>query len=80
MQNILIHEDGSPLTQFQFNAVLKKMFAHIGLSSFHFMSDSLRIGAATEAVRMELDEAFNKKLGRWNSRRYGAYVSPNLCL
>lgn len=39
---------------------------------------SFRIGSATEAARIGLEESKIKKLGRWKSSAFKSYVWPNL--
>lgn len=75
---LLIHQDGSSLSRFQFIAIFKKCLGALGLEGERFSSHSFRIGAATEAVRWGLDEAAVKRIGRWESRRFRSYVRPHL--
>lgn len=63
--NFLIDADGSPLTQYQFNYILKACLQKFNLHQFKFTSHSFRIGAATEAATMGLDDTIIKQLGRW---------------
>ncbi|KAJ8314822.1 hypothetical protein KUTeg_006972 [Tegillarca granosa] len=44
---LFIHEDGSPLPRYQFNAVLRKSIIKLGLPVSVFSFHSFRIGAAT---------------------------------
>lgn len=76
--SLLIHNDGSPLTKFQFVAVFKKCLKAGGLDGTQYASHSFRIGAATEAAQCGLDEAPVKRIGRWESRRFRTYVRPHL--
>lgn len=78
--NFLVHINGVPLTKFQFSAVFKRCLAILGLAQFKFSSHSFRIGAATEAARLGLDVSLIKRLGRWDSHRFGLYIRPNLSL
>lgn len=75
---LLCHEDGSPLTKFQFNSVLRRSLVGLGCGNFKVSAHSFRIGAATEAARLGLDESVIKRLGRWESSRYNLYVRPEL--
>ncbi|KAJ8304040.1 hypothetical protein KUTeg_017623 [Tegillarca granosa] len=54
---LFIHEDGSPLTRYQFNAVLRKSIIKLGLPVSVFSSHSFRIGAATTLALKELDSS-----------------------
>lgn len=63
----LVHEDSTPLTKFQFNAVLKKCFLYLG--SFKFRAHSFRIGAATEAAALDLGDDVVRNIRRWDSDR-----------
>eukprot|EP00079_Xenopus_tropicalis_P017651 XP_004917932.1 PREDICTED: uncharacterized protein LOC101734453 [Xenopus tropicalis] len=76
--SLLIHEDGSPLTRFQFGKVLRIGLQAIGKKPEEFGTHSFRIGAATEAARMGLGDDMVKKIGRWESRRFRSYVRPTL--
>lgn len=67
-----------PLTKYQFNAVLKRSLLSLGLGGFKVSTHSFRIGAATEAARLGLDESVIMRLGRWESRCYSIYVRPDL--
>lgn len=78
--NFLVHLDLSPLTRFQFSTILQRCLASLGLGHFKFSSHSFRIGAATEAARMGLDDSIIKRLGRWESERFNLYIRPNLSL
>ncbi|KAM5158288.1 integrase/recombinase xerD homolog [Mantella aurantiaca] len=79
-ESFFIHEDGSPVTKYQFAAVLHKCVAYLGLGHLKFSSHSFRIGAATEAARLGLHTDVIKRLGRWESNRFKLYVRPNLCI
>lgn len=76
--NFLIHRDGLPLTKFQFSSVFKKCLRVMGFPETQFSTHSFRIGAATEAARMGLDDAIIRRLGRWESDRFNIYIRPNL--
>ncbi|KAM9321155.1 integrase/recombinase xerD homolog [Gastrophryne carolinensis] len=71
---LLVHEDGSFLSRFQFLAVFRKCLKELGLASGDYGTHSFRIGAATEAARLGLPEEIIKRLGRWESTRFRRYV------
>ncbi len=56
-----------PLTKYQFNAVLKKALAALGMGSLLFSSHSFRIGAASH-LAVQCDDATILRLGRWSPR------------
>lgn len=74
----LLHQDGSPLTRFQFTSIFKKCLVVAGENPAEYGTHSFRIGAATEAVRAGLAEGEVMRLGRWQSRCYVGYVRPEL--
>jgi hypothetical protein len=68
------HFNGSPLTKYQFGALLQKSLCCAGINNGVFRSHSLRIGACTTAIRNGLDEATVKAMGRWKSNAYMSYI------
>lgn len=73
-----VHEDGSPVTRFQFSSLFKRCLTACGANAAEFGLHSFRIGAATEAVRAGLPEEQVMRLGRWRSQCYVGYVRPEL--
>ncbi|XP_053396909.1 uncharacterized protein LOC128556304 [Mercenaria mercenaria] len=69
-----VHFDGSPLTRYQFSAVLSKALAVQSLSHMCFKSHSFRIGAATTAASLGMTDKEIKLAGRWSSDAYKGYV------
>ena len=70
------HFDKSPLTRFQFQAVLKKAVSFCGLNSVHYKSHAFRIGAATSCAMNGISVAQIKSWGRWSSSAYRSYIRP----
>ena len=62
------HFGGKTLSRYQFSAVQKKTFGHLGLHA-HFTSHSFRIGAATMAATQGWTEAEIQTAGRWSRKR-----------
>lgn len=62
----LCHQDGSPLTRFQFTSLFKKCLLAAGENPSSYGTHSFRIGAATE----EVWAGEVMRLGRWRSRCY----------
>lgn len=74
--NLFCHSNSSPLTRYQFSAVLSKAISHAGLSSQHYKSHSFRIGRATSLAIAGVSSEEIKKLGRWKSHAYSSYIRP----
>lgn len=71
---LLVHEDGTDLSQFQFQQVFRKGIEQAGLDPKEFSSQSFRIGAAMEAARWGLGPDVVKHVGYWESDRYRLYI------
>ena len=70
------HFDGSPLTQYQFHAVLRKVLVHLGLEGTRITSHSFRIGAASSASHLGVALDDVQSLGRWRSNAFLSYIRP----
>ncbi|OCU02335.1 hypothetical protein XELAEV_18008098mg [Xenopus laevis] len=66
---LIIHENGIPLTRYQFVAIFRQELKAMGLNSAAFSSHSFCIGAATEAHRQGFTDVEVKRIGRWESGR-----------
>lgn len=75
---LLVHLDGSFLSQFQFIQVFRRCLARLGLVAKEYSSHSFRIGAATEAARWGLSPDVVRRIGRWESDRFRLYIRPHL--
>lgn len=75
---LFCHEDGSPLTKYQFWAVTGQALARLGLQGVKFGTHSFRIGAASTAAAMGYPITAIQKVGRWRSAAYRSYVRPLL--
>ena len=73
-QTLLVHMNGKALSNFQFQAVLKKAAKHLGWPSESYSSHSFRIGAATTAAMKgePIDTIMQK--GRWKSSAVNKYI------
>ncbi|XP_053386966.1 uncharacterized protein LOC128550923 isoform X1 [Mercenaria mercenaria] len=69
-----VHFDESPLTSFQFNAVLRKAIKFAGLDANLYKSHSFRIGGATSMFRDGTSINNIKSQGRWKSDSYKSYI------
>lgn len=74
--SLLIHNDGSKLTRYQFQAVLKKSVKFLGWNCKGFTSHSFRIGAATTAAMNGVSKEVLMKMGRWKSDAVKSYIRP----
>jgi len=68
------HFDASPVTRYQFQAVLRRATAAIGLDTRQYSSHSFRIGAASTAAAVGLTADQIKSCGRWRSAAYRSYI------
>ncbi|XP_071111911.1 integrase/recombinase xerD homolog [Haliotis cracherodii] len=69
-----VHFDKSPLTRYQFQAVLKRALAHSGICTAAYSSHSFRIGAATTAAGNGGSSDLIQHFGRWGSECYKSYI------
>ena len=67
---------GQHLTYALYNSLLKQLLAKAGFDPAIYSSHSLRAGAATQAARSGLPREDIKRLGRWKSQAYEAYLRP----
>jgi Phage integrase family/Phage integrase, N-terminal SAM-like domain len=71
---LFCHFDGSPLTTFQFNYVLKRALKFAGLENTRLKSHSFRIGGATSLFKSGVPISEIKYRGRWQSNAYRSYI------
>ena len=80
-QPFYVHLDGSPLTEGQFNSILRQCIHFLGLQDAEaYSSHSFRIGGATSLAAQGASEEAVRAAGRWRSNTYKAYIRPNLIL
>ncbi|XP_038050475.1 uncharacterized protein LOC119723727 [Patiria miniata] len=70
------HFGGEALTQYQFNATLKKVLLFLGLEESPFRAHSFRIGAASTAAALGIPLGEIKEMGRWRSEAAQLYIRP----
>ena len=66
--------DGHPLTRDRLVFHLRKVLGEVGIRSNKFAGHSFRIGAATTAAAMGMEDSMIKILGRWESSAYLRYL------
>jgi len=71
---LFCHFDGTPLTRYQFSALLKRSLSTLGLRNSRLTSHSFRIGRATSFAIEGLSDDEIKRLGRWESNAYLRYI------
>ena len=71
---LFIWQDGRPLTRLQFVDEVRKVLKKANLPAEQFAGHSFRIGAATTAASMGLEDSLIQTLGRWKSSAYLLYV------
>ena len=67
------HFDSSPLTRYQFTAILSKAVKMLKLSN-KYTSHSFRIGASTELALRGFSSDVIQKSGRWRSSCYRSFI------
>ena len=72
--NLFCHRDGSPLTRYQFGAVLSKVISKLQLNTACYKTHSFRIGAATWLARKGVSHDAIKAMGRWSSDAFRRYI------
>ena len=67
-------DDGNPLTRSFFISHVRQMLDSLGFHSKNYNGHSFRIGAATTAQEVRLEDHLIKTLGRWSSDCYTRYI------
>ena len=66
--------DGKPLTKARFTHHIRLALEAVGLPYQHFAGHSFRIGAATTAAKVGMEDSMIRTMGRWNSTAFLAYI------
>ena len=72
--NFFGHFDGTHLSRYQFNAVLKKSLAYLHLPAQGYKKHSFRIGMATASNEEGRSVEEIKRMGRWKSCALEGYI------
>lgn len=67
---LLVNEDGSRLTAYQFTALMRRGLERLGMDEKRFVSHAFRIGVAMEAERFGMPWQDIMSMDRWRSRRF----------
>lgn len=70
------HLDGTPLSRYQFAAVLKKAIASLGIPAKFYQTHSFRIGSATDLSLAGFSDDQIRSAGRWKSQAFASYLRP----
>ena len=67
-------QNGSALTKDHFITAVREVLQTTGIEANSYSGHSFRIGAATTAASMGVEDSMIKALGRWNSNAFQAYI------
>ena len=70
---LFCHFDGSPLSRYQFSAMLKKTLVFLGITG-NYGTHSFRIGSATFSSMQGFSEEKIQIMGRWKSCAVKGYI------
>ena len=71
---LFCHFDGTPLTRYQFNAVLRKVLNFAKVPCDHICGHSFRIGSASAAAASGVSIDHIRNMGRWRSNVVTTYI------
>lgn len=71
---LFIFRDGTPLTRDKLVVAVRQALGQAGIESAMYSGHSFRIGAATTAALMGVEDSMIKMLGRWESAAYQRYI------
>ena len=67
-------KDDTPLTKAKVSLSTREALLRIGLPYMNFAGHSFRIGVATAAAKVGLEDSTIRKLGRWSSAAFMTYI------
>ena len=71
---LFVHRNGSPFTRADLVREIRSALTGSGLDLARFTGHSFRIGAASSAAQVGLDESLIQTLGRWRSSAFQRYI------
>ena len=71
---LFLFKDGSFLTRDKLVAAVRLALQHAGMNASQYSGHSFRIGAATTAAQVGIEDSVVKMLGRWESSAYQRYI------
>ena len=75
---LFIKEDGSALIKSEMVAVLHATLRLARIDPTFYKGHSFRIGAATTAAALGIQDSLIQKLGRWSSNAFLAYIRTKI--
>ena len=67
-------QSGQPLTKGHFTAKVREALKAVGLPEENFAGHSFRIGAATAAASVGIEDSVIRTMGRWSSSAFLVYI------
>jgi len=67
-------KNGQPLIKSVFTSRIRQALQALGLLQDNFAGHSFRIGAAMSAAQAGIEDSTIRKMGRWNSSAFLAYI------
>ena len=71
---LVVFEDGSLLSRDKLVSAIRSALQLAGVDAWNYTGHSFRIGAATTAAQVGLEDSVVKMLGRWESSAYHCYI------
>ena len=71
---LFIFQDGTPLTRQKLVYHLRKAVSNLGLTTAGYSGHSFRIGAASTAARVGINDSTIQLMGRWKSSAFLTYI------
>ena len=71
---LFVFKDGSSLTRDRLVVAVREVLQQVGIDAAKYSGHSFRIGAATTAAKVGIQDSVVKMLGRWESSAYQRYI------
>lgn len=72
--SLFVQSDGTPLTKAVFVRWVQQTLRKVGLDEREYAGHSFRVGAATTAAAVGIQDSLIKAMGRWESSAYLLYI------
>ncbi|XP_062571095.1 uncharacterized protein LOC134233120 [Saccostrea cucullata] len=74
---LFVDDEGNPMSRNFFLLHVKQVLSRLGFDDTRYSGHSFRIGAATTAAAVGIQDHLIQSLGRWNSDCYARYIRIN---